>query len=208
MSTVIDLADQAAKQGLRQLAGLLRRAETTEAAEVLDGFDARVPSDPRLAAPASGEPIAILPQLVRRGLDPTLVRELLAGLREQPLEAGLIAWDTLNQALLPERDPLVDELRQLARPLKAILPDPGRGGLELGTHPATEVLPRWSGASAIAQVSEVQLMAWALAIRCCDAHRAKTVFAATRGCCTTRICRRWRRCTGIFWCGCSAIAAR
>jgi|GEM_PF-2049505 len=162
MSGLVELAACAAAQGLVELAELLRRAEGTDAAEVFADFDTRVPVDPRLGSPAAQEPITILPQLVRRGLDPALVRELLAGLAEQPLEAGLVAWDTLNHALLPPGDPFVDELRRLARPLKSILPDPGRGGLELGTHPAAEVLPRWSGARAIERVSDVQLMAWAL----------------------------------------------
>jgi hypothetical protein len=135
--------------GLLRLASLLPQMAEHEALDF-----AAVPVDPRLETPAPEEPFDSLPLLVRRGLDPRLIEPLIDKLAGRPLEQGLFAWDALNRALLAPS--LVDKLRALIAPVRAFLPDAGKGGLDLNRHPGALILPRFAMPG-----TDVELMAHA-----------------------------------------------
>ena len=62
----------------------------------------------------------------RRGADPSLVKRILVWLESRPLELGLFSWDILCSAVLePSERSLLEELRQNAKRVRAVLPAPG-----------------------------------------------------------------------------------
>lgn len=157
------LIARAEERGLYRTAALVRGHRDDEA------FEGMVALDPRLVeAPASGL-FELLPQLVRRGLDPRLVAPLVDALgAERALEAAAVAWDALTRAIFPKGDPLVAQLVEIARPLAtrarpAAAPD-RPPGIDLNHTPATE-LARTLGAPGRADESVVSLYEQALAHR-------------------------------------------
>jgi hypothetical protein len=131
-----ELARLARDRGLPAAASLLAKFKTPQL------FDPRVSPDARLDEPPRDQALDVLGQMVRRGLDPPLVRALLPWLARRPLERGLFAWDVLCGALVDE--PLAAELRAAARPLAAVLPEPGQRGVDLNRHPSDGLIARFA----------------------------------------------------------------
>lgn len=92
------------------------------------GVPAPAPLDRALAeAPARDVP-TLVGQLTRRGLASGLVAALREAWQERPLERALLAWDVLNGSLIADAG-LVGELRDEARLVGAVLPEPGRAAI-------------------------------------------------------------------------------
>jgi hypothetical protein len=134
-----------------ELAALARARGLGETGKILDGFAApqlvdanRVPADPRLVEPPHDSHKRILPQLARRGLDPTLVRALWKWLDGRPLERALVAVDVLARSLLPPDDPFAGELALAAVTLGPLRPPPGSVGIDLNEHPAATLVARFA----------------------------------------------------------------
>lgn len=144
--------------------GLIGRAQALEldaVAQVLAGadralFERRVVQDPRLGLEPAKEAPELVGQLVRRGLDPALVRALLGQWSSRPAERALLAWDVLGGALFAPGDPLLGELREAARPLAGLV-QPGRAGVDLNRDPAERLITRLSPAAQHA--TSVELLA-------------------------------------------------
>jgi hypothetical protein len=143
------LKEQVAARNLPTLSSLMEKFALPGA------FDPLVTMDPQLEAPPNQGRLELLRQLVRRGLDPLLVKPLLAALENHPLERALVAWDALAGALLPEGDPFVEELRQAARPLKSVLP---ARGIDLKKISSQELIRRFSGSAQLDEASLVALL--------------------------------------------------
>jgi hypothetical protein len=143
------LQAEVAARGLPTLSALMKRFAQPGA------FDPLVTMDPQLEAPPNQGRLELLRQLVRRGLDPILLRPLLLALENHPLERALVAWDALNGSLLADGDALVEELRQAARPLKAIL---APRGIDLRRITSQELIRRFSGSAQLGEAHIVALL--------------------------------------------------
>jgi hypothetical protein len=121
-------------------------------------FDPLVSMDPRLVAPPNLDRLDLIGQLVRRGLDPAILRALMPLLERHPLERALIAWDALCGAIFVEGDPFVDELRAFVRPLKAVLPAAGVRGIDLNRTPSVALIKRYSGMNELGRAHIVELL--------------------------------------------------
>src|SRR5262245_47795010 len=92
---------------------------------------AQAAPDPRLDPPPPHDPLAVLGRMLRRGLDPDLVRRLRPYFAGRPLELGLFAWDVLTGSLMTDADEgLLDELRSAAALVAEVLPSPGERGVD------------------------------------------------------------------------------
>ena len=111
------------------LAELARSTGLPACGRVIAGYGtlpAPSAADASLSQPAARDVGQTIAQLVRRGLQPSAIATLRQAWQGRPLERGLLAWDVLNGALLSDRS-LVEELRDDARLVGAVLPEPGHG---------------------------------------------------------------------------------
>jgi hypothetical protein len=138
--------------------GLSTMGELMKGFAQAGAFDPLVTMDPRLLAPPNLDRLDLIGQLVRRGLDPGLVRPLMPLLAKHPLERALVAWDVLGGAILPTDDPFVDELRGYARPIKDVLPPPGLRGIDLNRTSSVELIKRYSGMAELGEAHIVELL--------------------------------------------------
>lgn len=158
------LIDRAEERGLYRTATLVRAFPDRDVFEGSVAFDSRLTE-----APASAM-FELLPQLVRRGLDPRLVVPLVDALASggRTLEAAAVAWDALTHAIFPKGDALVAQLRVIAEPVARIArPAAAPGaprGIDLNQTPATELVRRMA-ASTIASENVLALYDQALAHR-------------------------------------------
>ncbi len=128
--------------------------------------DARIdpdaaPRDPRLAEPVAGDLKRILGQMARRGGDPELVRALWAKLAGRPLERALVAVDVLAQAIVPQREPLLAELRAAASLLGPARPSAGELGVDLNVYPARALTELYAATPELARATTIELLALA-----------------------------------------------
>jgi hypothetical protein len=135
--------------------GLLGTVKLIDAFHTPELFAREVPPDPRLTAPPNLELMDLVGQLVRRGLDPLLIRPLLVKLQNRPLERALVAWDVLASTLIPDGEPLLDELRAACAPLREVLPAPGQAGVDLNAHPAEQLVEELAGKKPDAHLVEL-----------------------------------------------------
>jgi hypothetical protein len=125
------------------------------------------PADPRLVEAPAVDVKRLLGQMARRGSDPRLVTALWAKLDGRPLERALVAVDVLAQAILPPRDPLLAELRAAVTLLGAAR-TPGELGVDLGAHPARQLIARHAPAVATATATELLARAYDLQLGALD----------------------------------------
>jgi hypothetical protein len=130
-----ELAELARAQGLPTTARLIEKFHTQAL------FTRDFPPDARLGAPPNEDPLNVIGQMTRRGLDPQLLRPVLDWLKDRPLERGLLAWDALSTTVIAD-DKLLEELRAAAAPYAEILPAPGRPCIDLNAHPAEGLIGR------------------------------------------------------------------
>jgi hypothetical protein len=128
------LAAIARRQGLAVTARLIEEFKHP------DLFARKFPDDVRLSSPPHDDPLNVLGQMTRRGLDPYLIPRLLKWFEQRPLERGLLAWDALSSTLIPDGEEL-DRLRAAALPFKDVLPAPGHACVDLNAHPAQSLVP-------------------------------------------------------------------
>lgn len=146
------LRAQVGVRGLTRLEELMARFKQPGA------FDALVTMDDRLVALPHLGRLDLLGQLIRRGLDPVLIKALLPLLEKHPLERALVAWDTLNGSIFVRADPFVEELRAAARPLKEILPPPGARAIDLHRIDSVALVRRFSGSAELGEAHLVELL--------------------------------------------------
>jgi hypothetical protein len=147
-----NLRELAAARGLDTLGKVMKRFQQPGA------FDPLVTMDPRLVAPPNIDRLDLIGQLIRRGLDPVIIRALMPLLEKHPLERALIAWDVLGASLFALDDPFVEELRSYARPLKAALPAAGVRTLDLNQTNSVQLVKRYSGMGELGEAHVVELL--------------------------------------------------
>jgi hypothetical protein len=138
---------------LKQLAesrGLYNAAEMIESYDHADLLQPVTQADPLLDGAPAGTVDQLLQQMIRRGLEPSLVAALLDHLEGRPLEQGLVAWDALSGSIVTDAEAeLLERLRDAARPLASVLPpvgtDASRQGMDLNKHPASELIAEHAG---------------------------------------------------------------
>src|SRR6476646_4141668 len=102
-----ELSELARAQGLAATARLIDQFHTPGL------FSRDFPEDARLGAPPNEDPLNVIGQMTRRGLDPPLLRPVLDWLKDRPLERGLLAWDALVSTVISDES-LLAELRAAA----------------------------------------------------------------------------------------------
>lgn len=99
---------------------------------------------PDVPAPAiPDDETALLSLLQRYGLRPALLNALFDRWTDRPLDAGLAAWDAINQMVLSQSDEdraLAARCKTLVAPLAAILPPPGELCVDLAKHSAKDIV--------------------------------------------------------------------
>jgi hypothetical protein len=120
---------------------------------VLDSFG-KLPAAAALDAALSQAPATdaqtAMAQMVRRGLDSSLVALVRAAVSGDVVARGLLAWDVLNGAVV-ERGEYRDQLHADARAVAAVLPPPGHGFTKIDARRGAP-LPGGGGGPRIAQL--------------------------------------------------------
>jgi hypothetical protein len=138
---------------LKQLAesrGLYHAAELIESYEHAELLEPTSHADPLLEGAPGGTVDQLLQQMIRRGLEPSLVAALLDRFEGRPLEQGLLAWDALTGAIVTDAEAaFLERLQAHARPLASVLPpvgtDASRQGMDLNPHPASALIASYAG---------------------------------------------------------------